>query len=301
MSFGPWIEYIRNAEKTSFISGRLRRIHYKMTDGAEMVEEYSMDTGILLKRAWKKRRDILCTSAPEDVNSANFNWDIELGERIQPLKNTEFLVKESSSEVKLNGGDRRTLALLWDLPSNFSVLFFCISKQPILTKRITRINIEWRIRNLPYPLDTYAITVDAAKKSIVIRTTNKKYFKDIPVPELVRCNITPEQDQLKITHQHNTLIITVNHIYVKNIQNINHYSMILQYKKPELVAQMERETLRILQDVETEADDDIDADLMKQLLVGAAGDAPNLWVPPPGLLMVQNRIRNRNQYEVWTE
>lgn len=47
-----------------------------------------------------------------------------------------------------------------------------------------------------------------------------------------------------------------------------------QYKKPELVAQMERETLRILQDVETEADDDIDNELMKRLL-GTVGDAPN--------------------------
>lgn len=37
---------------------------------------------------------------------------------------------------------------------------------------------------------------------------------------------------------------------------------------------MERETLRILQDVETEADDDIDVDLMRQLL-GATTDAPN--------------------------
>lgn len=41
-----------------------------------------------------------------------------------------------------------------------------------------------------------------------------------------------------------------------------------------MVAQMERETLRILQDVETEADDDIDIDLMKKLL-GTGADAPN--------------------------
>lgn len=102
MSFGPWIDYIRNAEKASFISGKLRRIHYKMTDGAEMVEEYSMDTGILVKRAWKKKRDILCTDATENMNSADFNWDIELGEKIQPLKNSEFLVKESTSEVRFN-------------------------------------------------------------------------------------------------------------------------------------------------------------------------------------------------------
>lgn len=46
----------------------------------------------------------------------------------------------------------------------------------------------------------------------------------------------------------------------------------LQYKKPELLKDMERETLRILQDVETEVDDDNDLELLKKLL--GSGDAP---------------------------
>lgn len=37
----------------------------------------------------------------------------------------------------------------------------------------------------------------------------------------------------------------------------------MQYRKPELVLQMERETLKMLQDVETETDEDVE--LMKQL------------------------------------
>lgn len=102
MSFQSWIDYIKNAEKTSFISGKLRRVHYKMRDGAEMIEEYSMDTGILVKRAWKKKRDILCTDSADDMNNAHYNWDIELGEKIQPLKSSEFFVKESTSEVSAN-------------------------------------------------------------------------------------------------------------------------------------------------------------------------------------------------------
>lgn len=32
----------------------------------------------------------------------------------------------------------------------------------------------WRIRNLPYPLDTYDVKVDTDNKHIIIRTTNKK-------------------------------------------------------------------------------------------------------------------------------
>ena len=34
---------------------------------------------------------------------------------------------------------------------------------------------QWRIRNLPYPLEVYSVTVDDDKYSMIIRTSNKKY------------------------------------------------------------------------------------------------------------------------------
>lgn len=98
--------------------------------------------------------------------------------------------------------------------NNFILIQFkFLFVQPILTKRITRINIEWRIRNLPYPLEIYNVTIDSMKKSIIVRTTNKKYFKEIPIIELIRCNTEPNQNDLKIVHQHNTLIVTVSAKY----------------------------------------------------------------------------------------
>jgi hypothetical protein len=33
------------------------------------------------------------------------------------------------------------------------------------------------VRNLPYPKEVYEISVDQEKNQVVIRTTNKKYFK----------------------------------------------------------------------------------------------------------------------------
>jgi len=36
---------------------------------------------------------------------------------------------------------------------------------------------QWRVRNLPYPKEVYEISVDQEKNQVVIRTTNKKYFK----------------------------------------------------------------------------------------------------------------------------
>jgi protein DPCD len=41
-----------------------------------------------------------------------------------------------------------------------------------LSRKDTRAALQWRIRNLPYPLDTYNVT--AEDKLIVVRTTNKK-------------------------------------------------------------------------------------------------------------------------------
>lgn len=86
--------------------------------------------------------------------------------------------------------------------------------QPILSKRLTKRSIEWRIRNLPYPINTYSVTPSdpnsgADRYNLVVRTTNKKFYKIIPVLELQRCETLPDPELISVQHQHNTLIITV--------------------------------------------------------------------------------------------
>lgn len=83
--------------------------------------------------------------------------------------------------------------------------------QPILMRRNTRINLEWRIRNLPYPIETYSVAANAEEKCIIVRTTNKKYFKRLEIPELERIGITPVQANVEYSHKFNTLIITVSY------------------------------------------------------------------------------------------
>uniref|UniRef100_A0A182K688 Protein DPCD n=1 Tax=Anopheles christyi TaxID=43041 RepID=A0A182K688_9DIPT len=191
MSYENWLNLIKSAEKSSIIQGTVRKVHYRFPDGREMAEEYSTETGVVLRRAWKNKSALL---QKED-------WIIELGESIPTgLNENEVMLKESCSE-------------------------------PLLTKRVTRNAIEWRIRNLPYPILTYAITCEEKDKTITIRTSNKKYFKKIQVPEFQRCNYLPKQDDLNVVHKNATLIIT--------------------YKKPAILLEMERATLKTLQDVET--------------------------------------------------
>ncbi|KAL9704230.1 hypothetical protein quinque_007748 [Culex quinquefasciatus] len=214
MSYVAWLSRIRGADKSSAIQGTVRKVHYNFPDGAEMLEEYSIETGVVLRRAWKNRSDLLRKD----------DWMVELGDPIpQGLKNGGgaadggFLVKESSTE-------------------------------PFLSKRVTRNAIEWRIRNLPYPLSTYTISCEGDQRTITVRTSNKKYYKKIEVPEFQRCGFAPRQEDLTVRHQSQTLI--------------------LSYKKPPILVEMEKAVLVELQNVETvEYDNSLQCeDLLKGLI-----------------------------------
>lgn len=91
MSFTKWINKIKSAKKTSVIVGTVRKIHYTFPDHNEMVEEYSMETGVVLRRAWKFNNEL--TLGPG-------NWITELGDMLpRNLNDENFLVKESLTEV----------------------------------------------------------------------------------------------------------------------------------------------------------------------------------------------------------
>ncbi|XP_073837203.1 protein DPCD [Musca autumnalis] len=211
MSYENWLNYLKSAEKNSMLSGRSRKVFYKFPDGNQMAEEYSMETGVVQKRAWRKCKQLM--GEPE--------WEVELGEDSRQLgagaEKDDIRNADGSFVVKVS------------------------NTEPILSKRITKKNIEWRIRNLPYPIEVYSVQADAEKHAIIVRTTNKKYYKVIPVPDLDRCGVSPSQDNIMVHHQYNTLIIT--------------------YKKPEILCEMEAQVLLLLKDVETETD-------MEELLQG---------------------------------
>lgn len=55
-----------------------------------------------------------------------------------------------------------------------SQYFFFLTLQPIFVRQDSSTAFIGRVRNLPYPIETYNVTVDDDKKTIIIRTTNKK-------------------------------------------------------------------------------------------------------------------------------
>ena len=95
------------------------------------------------------------------------------------------------------------------------------SSNPVLVRKDRPHAFEWRVRNLAYPKNVYSVTVDTEQNQIVVRTSNKKYFKRIDVEELDRARIPLEEAGLSWNHENNTLIV--------------------QYKKPAAIMQRERD------------------------------------------------------------
>ena len=88
-------------------------------------------------------------------------------------------------------------------------------------------SFEWRIRNLHYPQNVYSVTVNADDNRIVVRTSNKKYFKKIAVPEMDRLKLTLTETSLKFVHSNNTLLIH----YKKPAQVLEHEKRVLNKLK----------------------------------------------------------------------
>lgn len=86
-----WYKSLLNAEKTCLKEDKIKKIHYKFEDGKEMVEEYNVDTHVLLRRAWKMKGKL----------GGEGKWSVEVGDPIpDATPNTDFIdIIESKDQV----------------------------------------------------------------------------------------------------------------------------------------------------------------------------------------------------------
>ncbi|CAH8443269.1 unnamed protein product [Schistosoma rodhaini] len=82
---------------------------------------------------------------------------------------------------------------------------------------------QWRIRNLPYPLDVYRISVEDG--NILLRTTNKKYYKKFNIPDMTRMGLPLNEKSISLTHANNTLLIS----YKKPDEILENEKLVRQY------------------------------------------------------------------------
>ncbi|KEG10508.1 DPCD protein [Trypanosoma grayi] len=156
--------------KTSIIVNGRKRITSKFTDGSEMIEEFDVITDDLLLR---KRR-------MKNALGNYSDWEVEVG--------TETRVRNLDKELLVE--------------SNGS---------PELVKQDTPEYHVFRIRNLPYKKDVFNVAIERRNAEdvgeIVVRTSNKKYFKRLSISALQQHNIPLDPANLSYDVQHNTLII----------------------------------------------------------------------------------------------
>merc|ERR1719395_29791 len=100
------------------------------------------------------------------------------------------------------------------------------ASNPVFLRKDTPEHFQWRIRNLPYPVEVYSVTIDEEKQQIVLRTSNKKYFKRIDVPDLKRVDppLSLQDERLSWDYKHNTVVIS--------------------YQRPAEIAKAEAEAIR---------------------------------------------------------
>ncbi|XP_003489607.1 protein DPCD [Bombus impatiens] len=134
-----WLRLIQNATKTAIIQDGKRKVHFLMEDGREMVEEYHLETNVLVRRAWKEKGKL----------GQDIGWKVEIGDPEPRQNNIEaYGIQESSSA-------------------------------PFITRRITKTALEWRIRNLPYPQNVYSVTAEDDNTITVRTINKKYFKKII--------------------------------------------------------------------------------------------------------------------------
>ena len=79
--------------------------------------------------------------------------------------------------------------------------------QPTFHPGDTPSEFVWRIRNLQYPRSVYQLAVDEAKEHLILRTTNKKYFKKWAIPALRRLGLKVEAKALAASFSPGTLLV----------------------------------------------------------------------------------------------
>lgn len=155
-------------QKTCVRADGRKKIHTTNPDGSELVEEFDEKTDVLMLR---RSRKAACLGGEAE-------WVLEVGQ-----------VQEK----------------VFDPHSD---MLRASSSNPIFLRKDTPDHFQWRVRNLPYSADVYSVTLDHEKQQIVVRTSNKKYFKRIDVEDLTRLHLKLKDESLSWKHQHNTLIIS---------------------------------------------------------------------------------------------
>mmetsp|Transcript_32779 Transcript_32779/g.84663 ORF Transcript_32779/g.84663 Transcript_32779/m.84663 type:complete len:153 (-) Transcript_32779:73-531(-) len=148
------------------------------------------------------------------------------------------MLRKFRQKPKLGGEGRWEVEIGEETMQRKSDIIAESSANPTLTCVDTRAAFQWRIRNLTYPADVYQITADVDKKQVVVRTSNKKYFKRIDLRDLQRSGLKCDPSSVEWNYANRTLVIN--------------------YIKPREILQVEEEARKERLKLKGDKDGDVD-------------------------------------------
>ena len=168
-----------------------------------------------MSRPWETRpltlsepKTGLVQAGRKKVHSVYENNTIEMVEEYDVITD-KLLVRKWRRQTQLGGDGAWEVEVGDEGRASGSEFLVAASTQPTTQRLDTDQLFEWRIRNLPHPKEVYQVTCSGVE--IVVRTTNKKFFKKIQVPDMARASLPLDASSLTWTYAHNTLVIS----YVK--------------------------------------------------------------------------------------
>lgn len=81
------------------------------------------------------------------------------------------------------------------------------ARQPLVARSDTARDFVWYIRNLPWASDVYSVSVEPEAREVVVRTSNKKFFKKLRLPELDAAQLPLSASELSWKYTSGTLTI----------------------------------------------------------------------------------------------
>ena len=153
----------------------------------ERVDEYDLTKKTLLVRKWRA----------SNAFGKKGRWEFEIGD--------ERLSSSSGQGSTVAAGGSMAAPDLRASASN-----------PIFLRQDTPKAFIFRVRNIPYPRDVYQLSVDEEKQMIVLRTSNRKYFKKFDIPALKRLGLAINTSALSYDYSPETKVLIMR--YVKPTQ-----------------------------------------------------------------------------------
>ena len=143
-------------------------------NGLECYEEYNQTVTHALLRKWR---------APGRLGGRG-KWEFEFGK------------PPSRGAAKGGKGGAAAASLMINASRNPT---FIAGEEPTA--------LVWRIRNIPYPKEVYQIEVADHGQRIVLRTTNRKYYKRFHAAAITRAGEKIKADRITLDYSNNTLVI----------------------------------------------------------------------------------------------